>query len=147
WAFLDKAFGLGYSTTPERAWIRGGTPAQGFLSHLDPGKPFTEHFVGISSPWADWGFMLGMLAIGVALTLGIGMRLAAFGGAVMMTLMYLAEMPFVTLSPESAATNPLVDYHIIYALLVIVLAVIGAGNYLGAGPAWSAKVGKNRWLI
>ncbi|WP_418605480.1 hypothetical protein [Georgenia sp. SUBG003] len=30
WAFLDKLLGLGYMTPAERAWINGGTPAQGF---------------------------------------------------------------------------------------------------------------------
>lgn len=31
WAFLDKTFGLGFSTPIDRAWINGGTPSQGFL--------------------------------------------------------------------------------------------------------------------
>lgn len=31
WAFIDKLFGLGFATPAERAWINGGTPAQGFI--------------------------------------------------------------------------------------------------------------------
>ena len=31
WAFLDKAFGLGFSTPRQMAWINGGLPAQGFI--------------------------------------------------------------------------------------------------------------------
>lgn len=27
WAFLDKLFGLGFSTPSERAWINGGKPS------------------------------------------------------------------------------------------------------------------------
>ena len=39
WAFLDKTFGLGFSTPAERAWLNGGTPAQGFLnSPASPGR-------------------------------------------------------------------------------------------------------------
>ena len=32
WAFLDKTFGLGYSTPSSQAWINGGSPTKGFLS-------------------------------------------------------------------------------------------------------------------
>lgn len=35
WAFIDKLFGMGFSTQPEAAWIRGGTPAQGYISRIE----------------------------------------------------------------------------------------------------------------
>src|SRR3546814_5818912 len=28
WAFLDKLFGLGYSTPSERSWLNGGSPTR-----------------------------------------------------------------------------------------------------------------------
>ena len=31
WAFLDKVFGLGFATTPEKSWINGVSPTYGFL--------------------------------------------------------------------------------------------------------------------
>ena len=31
WAFVDKLFGLGYSTPSARAWLNGGSPTKGFL--------------------------------------------------------------------------------------------------------------------
>src|SRR6478672_9186004 len=37
WAFLDKTFGLGYATPTARAWINGGSPTKGFLSHVSSG--------------------------------------------------------------------------------------------------------------
>ncbi len=37
WAFLDKTFGLGYSTPSAHAWIRGGSPPKGFLSGANVG--------------------------------------------------------------------------------------------------------------
>jgi thiosulfate dehydrogenase (quinone) large subunit len=58
WAFLDKTFGLGYSTSSAHAWIHGGSPTKGFLASLNAG-PFTtmfHHWAGQS--WADWLFML-----------------------------------------------------------------------------------------
>ena len=40
WPFLDKMFGLGYATPSARAWINGGTPAQGFMKNAE--GPFAE---------------------------------------------------------------------------------------------------------
>lgn len=43
WAFLDKTFGLGYATTSAAAWVKGGSPTKGFLSHVSAG-PFQSAF-------------------------------------------------------------------------------------------------------
>ena len=42
WSFLDKTFGLHYSTGPSRAWINGGTPAQSYLTGATTGKPLAS---------------------------------------------------------------------------------------------------------
>ena len=152
WAFLDKTFGLGYATPSARAWINGGSPTKGFLSRVAVG-PFEDTFHTIAgAPWADWLFMVGLLGIGVALILGIGLRVAAVSGTVMMVLMWAAEWPlakFTSAGEPSMSTNPIVDYHIIYALALIALAVTFAGHIWGLGRRW-AKLGfvqRNRWLI
>ena len=44
WSFLDKTFGLHYSTGPSRAWINGGTPAQSYLTGATTGKPLASFF-------------------------------------------------------------------------------------------------------
>lgn len=49
WAFVDKTFGLGYSTPSERAWIHGGTPSQGFLNSEAVVGPFKDLFQSIAS--------------------------------------------------------------------------------------------------
>ncbi|MEO5921270.1 MAG: DoxX family protein [Pseudolysinimonas sp.] len=133
WAFLDKTFGLGFSTPIERAWINGGTPSQGFLNSpavVGPLKPF---FASIASPMSDALFMAGMLGIGLAVMLGIGLRVSAVAGSIIMVLMYLAEWPF---EANAGSTNPVVDYHIIYALALIVIAVLAAGDTFGLGRIW-----------
>ncbi len=147
WAFLDKCFGLGFSTASEKAWIRGGTPAQGFLGHLDEAKPFTGLFSSIASPAADWLFMLGMLGVGLAVMLGIGTRVAAVSGSLIMFLMWLAEFP--PIAGAEAGTNPLVDYHWAYALVLILVALLYGGDTWGLGKWWKSLsiVQKNRWLI
>src|SRR4029450_12480692 len=93
WAFLDKTFGFGYATPAERAWINGGSPTKGFLSRVAVG-PFEDTFHTIAgATWADWLFMAGLLGSGIALIFGIGLRVAAVSGTVMMLGMWGAEGP------------------------------------------------------
>jgi thiosulfate dehydrogenase (quinone) large subunit len=152
WAFLDKTFGFGYATPAARAWINGGSPTKGFLSRVAVG-PFESTFhAWAGAAWADWLFMVGLLGVGVALILGIGLRAAAVSGTLMMLLMWAAEWPLdkVTSAGEpSMSTNPIVDYHIIYALVLIALAVTYAGHTWGLGRLWARLpfVQRNRWLI
>ena len=150
WAFLDKLFGLGYATPGERAWINGGSPTKGFLSGVEVG-PFDTAFQAIAGAWwADWLFMLGLAGIGIAVTLGIGLRLSAIAGTVMMLLMWLAEFPldrFTAAGEPSMSTNPIIDYHIIYALVLIVAAIGYAGHTWGLGKQWAGLVGDNHWAI
>lgn len=146
WAFLDKTFGLGFSTPVERAWVNGGTPSQGFLGSDAVTGPLQPFFAGIASPATDVLFMLGMLGIGLAVMLGIGLRISAVAGTVIMVLMYLAEWPFTA---GTASTNPVVDYHIIYALALIVVAATAAGDTWGFGAAWRRLpfVRTQHWLF
>ncbi len=146
WAFFDKAFGLGFSTPVGRAWINGGAPSQGFLNSDAVVGPLKPLFAAIASPASDVLFMIGMLTIGVAVMIGIGLRVSAVVGTALMLAMYLAEWPF---GANGASTNPLVDYHIIYALALIVVAVLAAGDTWGLGKQWKSlsAVRHNRWLV
>lgn len=146
WAFLDKTFGLGFSTPTERAWINGGTPAQGFLNSEAVTGPLQPFFTAIATPVTDVLFMLGMIAVGLAVMLGIGLRISAVAGSLIMLFMYLAEWPFAA---NLASTNPLVDYHIIYALALITVAFLSAGDTWGFGRTWKAIpfVRDHSWLV
>jgi thiosulfate dehydrogenase (quinone) large subunit len=152
WAFLDKTFGLGYATGSANAWINGGSPTKGFLSHVDVG-PFSGTLRSIAGGWlTDWLFMLGLLGVGVAVVLGIGLRISAIAGSLMMLMMWVAEWPldrFNEAGQATASTNPLIDYHVVYALVLIALAVYYAGNTWGLGRRWADLdvVRKNHWLI
>jgi thiosulfate dehydrogenase [quinone] large subunit len=140
WAFLDKLFGFGYATPSAKSWINGGSPTKGFLSGAD--GPFAGFYHAIAGAgWANWLFMLALLALGVALTLGIGMRVAAVSGAILYLMMWAVVLP-----PQ---TNPVLDEHIIGALAVIALALVHAGDTAGFGRWWKKQpiVQQNRWLI
>jgi thiosulfate dehydrogenase [quinone] large subunit len=128
WAFLDKTFGLGYATPAEGAWIDGGSPTEGFLANAATG-PFQEFYNGIAgAAWADWLFMIGLAGIGIALIAGVTMRIAAAAGAVLLVMMWTAVLP-----PEN---NPFMDDHIVYALVLVLLAALGAGRTWGLGNRW-----------
>jgi thiosulfate dehydrogenase (quinone) large subunit len=128
WAFVDKVFGLGYATPGGKGWTDGGHPTKGFLSGAE--GPFAGVYHDLAgTAFADIAFMVGLAAIGVALLLGIGMRIAAAAGALMLTMMYTVVLP-----PE---TNPVIDDHLILAVLLIGIAAAGAGATLGLGRWWA----------
>ena len=152
WAFLDKTFGLGYSTPSAKAWIHGGSPTKGFLSSVDVG-PFQSLFHTMAGTWyANGLFMLAMLAVGVALIAGIGLRIAAGAGVLVLAMMWLAEFPLDRTTADgkpSGSSNPITDYHFIYGVGLVVLALTYAGHTWGLGRRWAqlSFVQKNRWLI
>ncbi|QYC40887.1 hypothetical protein Nocox_16370 [Nonomuraea coxensis DSM 45129] len=125
WAFLDKTFGWGFATPAERAWTAGGSPTTGFLKGTGENAlgGFFSSLAG--QGWVDWLFMAGLLGVGLALILGIGTRIAAGAGTAMLLMMWAAELPLTT--------NPFMDDHIIYSLVLIGLALAGAGRTLGLG--------------
>ncbi|MET0997697.1 MAG: hypothetical protein ABWX73_03190 [Marmoricola sp.] len=149
WAFLDKTFALGFSTgtaddgTVDRfgaaAWIHGGSPTKGFLAFGADG-PLKEFYNSIAgAAWADWLFMLGLLGIGVALILGVGMRFAAIAGTVLYVLMWTVALP-----PD---TNPILDDHILGALTLVALALLNAGDTWGLGHWWSRTSTVERYPV
>ena len=138
WAFFDKTFGWGRATPSKGSWLNGGSPTLGFLSHAK--GPFAGIFhsmagVGI----VNWLFMLGLLGIGTALLLGIGMRIAAASGVILLIMMWAASLPLVT--------NPIIDDHLIYATTLVVLTAIGAGRTLGLGTWWEKQALVKRFPV
>jgi len=128
WAFADKLFGLGHETAGGKGWLDGGSPTTGFLKAGTKG-PLAGLYRSIAgAAWADWLFMAGLLGIGLALLLGVGMRFAAGAGALLMLMMWSAVLP-----PEN---HVFMDDHLVYALLLVGLALVHAGRTLGLGALW-----------
>ncbi len=149
WAFLDKTFGLGFTTPAEEAWLRGGTPAQGYLDFAVYG-PFTDFFQLFSNSFGDWLFMLGLLGIGVAMVLGAGLKIAAITGTLLMLFMYLAGLPFLGEAPlvgtdqrsvAVLARGRLADVAV--PAKALALAARGDGTVTAAAPAgwWHLRPG------
>jgi thiosulfate dehydrogenase [quinone] large subunit len=131
WPFLDKLFGLGFTTAREAAWIAGGSPTSGYLKFATSGPlaPIFQSLAG--NPVVDWLFMMGLLSVGLALLSGIGVRIAGYVGALMVLLMWLSNLP-----PEH---NPFLDEHIVYVIILIGLAVAKAGQWFSLGKWWSER--------
>ena len=116
WAFLDKTFGLHYSTPTAQSWLNGGSPTKGFLGSVQVG-PFQSLFHAMAGTWyADWLFMLGLLGIGLALIAGVAVRAGAVAGVILLAGMWLAEFPLAqhtTAGTPTGSSNPFVDYHVL----------------------------------
>ena len=138
WAFLDKTFGWGYATPSERAWIHGGSPTSGFLSGVT--GPFQGFFTGLAGNTAiDWLFMAGLLGIGLGLVLGVATRITAVSATVMLVMMWMASLPL--------ANNPFLNDHLIYALVIVALAVTGAASGYSLTHRWQSVALVRRYPI
>jgi len=129
WAFIDKVFGLGFATASDKSWLNGVSPTTGFLQFGTEGifSPIFQSLAGNSI--VDWLFMSGLLLVGVALILGIGVKIAGYSGSLMMFLVYLSLFP-----PEN---NPLIDEHIVYIFVLLYFTTIPVGKTFGFGSWWT----------
>ncbi len=148
WAFIDKLLALGFTTgrledgtidyLGDAAWVNGGSPTSGFLEFgtAGPFAGFFQSFAGAA--WADWAFMLGLVAIGIALTFGVAMRLGTIGAVAMLMLMWAAVLP-----PEH---HPFLDDHVIYSIALIGLYYAASDRTWGLGTWYEDKIG-SRWPV
>ncbi len=137
WAFLDKFFGLGFATCRDAetsaidvacdaAMINGGSPTYGYLNFATQGSHtgFLFDWMAPSAPdainLADVLFMAVLLLGGLALLLGVAVRSAAVGGALLLSFMFLAGDVW----PEN---NPVVSSHVVEVVAFIGIAIVGAG--------------------
>jgi thiosulfate dehydrogenase [quinone] large subunit len=139
WAFFDKLFGLGFATCRdvktdvvtvmcEKAWAQGASPTTGFLKFATKG-PLADFYQGLAGNiYIDILFMGGLLLIGSALLIGIGMRLATLSGVLLMLMMWSAM-----LFPEN---NPIIDDHIIYSIVLLGLLASNSSQKWGLRSWW-----------
>lgn len=140
WAFLDKTMGLGSATQHGKAWLDGVSPTTGFLKFgVNADGPFVDFFRSLAgNVLVDWLFMLGLLGIGMALILGIGLRVAAVAGTTLLVMMWAAELPL--------KNNPVVDEHLVYAAVLWVVALAPRKYSLIETWLQTPTVKKNPWL-
>lgn len=151
WTFLDKTFGLGYATRSGTGWIDGGSSTKGFLGGVAAGPMESAFHDWAGAARADWLFMLGLLAIGLALTRGraAARRRGGHGDDGADADRTVAARPAPVRRVAEQVPGPDREYHVIYAVVLIALAAAGAGATWGLGKAWARLpiVSRNRWLL
>ena len=101
-----------------KAWVQIG----GFLPRTVKG-PFEGPFLALwESPVILYMVILGAIAVGAAMILGMFVRLAAVGGALMMITFYLSNLP-----PQFGWVNQQLMYFLIFALF----PALGPGYHWG----------------
>ncbi len=132
WLFLYS----GYSK------IASGTFSAAGL--LKGAKTFPELYAWFASSgnieWVNLLNEYGQLLIGIALILGVGVRVASYAGALMMLLYYFPSLDF----PKAGERNFIVDDHIIYIAIFLVLASVRAGRTLGLEATAERTVAKGQ---
>lgn len=107
-------------------YLKGAKTLTGFYQWLvSPAILPLTNFVN------EWGLTL----LGVSLILGVGVRLSSILGAVLMLLYFFPILDFPYPNPHSY----IVDEHIIYALVLILLASVRAGRVWGL-ENWCANL-------
>jgi thiosulfate dehydrogenase [quinone] large subunit len=118
--------------------IKVVNPNWSAAGYLKGAKTFTGFYQWLASPdilpftnfFNEWGLTL----VGVALILGVSVRFASVIGAGMMILYYFPILTF----PKIGTTSYIIDEHIIYALVFLLLGALNAGRIYGLGN-WLAN--------
>ena len=79
--------------------------------------------------------MVGLVAIGVGLLAGVAMRLATVAERRMLGLMWTAVLP--------PANNVFMDDHLVNALVLVLLALMHAGRWIGLATRWEQLPSSN----
>ncbi len=82
---------------------------------------------GIVALLVAWGHLL----IGLSLAIGLMVRLSATVGAILFILYWAAFMDFPYVGGPG---NFIVDFHFVYAIILLYLAAVGGGKVFGLDP-------------
>jgi len=119
WMFLYA----GITKVLDSTWTSAG--------YLNNAKTFVSFYQWLASPgiipWVDLVNQWGLTLLGIALILGIFVRISALLGALLMLLYYFPVLSF----PYAGTHSFLVDDHIIYVFSLLVLSFSKAGRTWG----------------
>ncbi len=113
--------------------ITGFNPS-GYLNNATSG-PFETYFMSMAgNPVITFLVIWGEILIGLGIISGILLRLASFFGIILMTLLYFTVFP---------PSTGLINQHIIYILVFLILSVFGAGRIYGLDAYIEKYISKN----
>jgi thiosulfate dehydrogenase [quinone] large subunit len=151
WAFISQGFGVAYTNTEttapgqpvEYGWHFSYDADAGWITSGFAHSPTGAYIDKTHGPLAwivqdlpvgvdDFGWMFAIGGLGIALTLGICMRIAGWGGFALNILIWFSGFP--------PSGNPLIDGdHMAFALSVLLLMYLHADNRFGLGRWWRAR--------
>lgn len=116
-------------------------PEWSAAGYLNSAKTFSGLFHWFASPGIlpltnfvnEWGLTL----IGISLILGLGVRLSGVLGAVLMLLYYFPILDF----PYPNTRAYIVDEHVVYIFVLLLLAALHAGRTWGLDAKWHSHFG------
>ncbi|WP_254768571.1 DoxX family protein [Salinilacihabitans rarus] len=116
YAGIEKVLEAGWSAQGYLANVAAvnGNPLEGMFAWM-AATPWFVEFVNVAVPW-------GELLIGLALLVGVAVRLAAFFGAFMMLMFYFGNW---------GVEHGLINGDFAYMLVFLAVAAFGAGRILG----------------
>ncbi|WKZ29104.1 MAG: DoxX family protein [Patescibacteria group bacterium] len=107
-------------------------PAWSAKGYLLGAKSFSGFYAWLASdgvlPIVDFMNQWGLTLLGISLILGIAVRLSSVLGAFMMLMYWFPVLDFPRVDH-----GYLVDDHIVYALVLLYFAAVGAGRHYGLG--------------
>jgi thiosulfate dehydrogenase [quinone] large subunit len=128
WTFLYAA--------SHQVFVPGWSVA-GFLNGTKTFHPIYSQFTGPAiAPVLTFLVEYGHLLIGLSLLTGLLVRVSSAFGILLMLLYWTAHMDFPYISDT---TNLLIDEHIVYAGVLVLLIVERAGHVFGL-DAWAEKL-------
>jgi len=131
WVFLYAASHQVFNAEFSVAGFLGQTTTFGWLF-----KPLTG---AVIAPVVTFLVAWGHLLIGLSLLLGLMMRASATAGIAVMILYWMAHMDFPYID---GPLNFLLDFHIVYALVLALLIATQAGHFRGL----DARVSAQEWV-
>jgi thiosulfate dehydrogenase [quinone] large subunit len=156
WGFIEQAFGVTYTNATSDAagkptsygWHFGHDADLGWITSGFEHSPTAQYIGNTHGPLAfipqnlptgldDFGWLFAIGGLGIAVTLGIAMRIAGWGGFLLNILVWLCSFP--------PSGNPIIDAeHMMFAFSLLLLMFLHAGNTWGLGRWWEAHT--PRWL-
>jgi thiosulfate dehydrogenase (quinone) large subunit len=108
-----------------------------FLAHT---KTFHALYAPLTSPeiapWLTFAVSWGHLLIGLSLISGLLVRVSGPFGVALMLTYWTAHMDFPYIENHF---NLLIDYHIVYAAMIVYLVVANAGRAFGLDGWWAQR--------
>lgn len=134
WIFLYA----GLSKLLDPAWTSAG-----FLGNAKTFPALFDWFASAGNlPWVDFLNQWGPLLIGIGLIVGFLTRLASSFGILLMLLYLLPQLHF----PFVGQNSLLVDQHVTFILVLVLLIVAGAGRFWGLDGVAARRHGEKGWF-